>query len=639
MLGKTRASLAFLASFLSATCGTFAGLISNDSASRAALERGRAYTRISPALGGEDLYKVVWTGAGLVAIGENGTILASPEGHGWKRIEIPNFHADLRELAWSGKVLVAAGDSQWVVSNDSGKTWTVHQDGEGYYSRLLWAGTRFAMKDSWSAGFFTSPDGVEWTQVLPPKEAPESYGTAIAWTGRHILWVKEKHSWRLEDDGRWTRLPGAHSIVFNVVQAAGLMATSCWGDCFFEISRDSGRSWKNLSRFCTGPRSLLHDGSRWVAVGTSSSYCEDHDPGGGIQFSHDGEHWQNPDSVGGYQPNDLAWTGSLWVGVGGSGHIFSSPDLKTWTRRDPLGPFDDGPDRVSGGRTVLVWTGKRHVLLGQDEMFTSDDSGSTWRRVAAEDVPGLEDLMHLTWTGARLVAVGRGGLILVSPDGSTWTKKYSGTRKDLNFVKWTGKGLVAVGDTGVVLLSADGEQWSARNAGTRTDLGSVAWTGSVLAALGDAHEYDEEEGFPRVKGREQSAVFTSRDHGLTWTRQPLRPSGLGWGEIVAMGPALAVFYGDSTFVLQPGGEWKGISVGYQPYRGYQWTGTKLLALGHQGLHSTRDGVTWRPEVLFSGRFGASTFTWRGPRTVFVGMGTPSTLILSPLGERREADAP
>lgn len=113
---------------------------------------------------------------------------------------------------------------------------------------------------------------------------------------------------------------------------------------------------------------------------------------------------------------DLCYSGSLYVLVGGSGTLRTSPDLTTWTAR------------------------------------TSQFSTS--------------NIFSVATNGSTYVAVGADGKISESTDGTTWNSRTSGVTSSLFRVQWSSvlNKFIVVGDTynskGVVLVSSDGITWT-----------------------------------------------------------------------------------------------------------------------------------------------------------------------------------
>jgi len=181
----------------------------------------------------------------------------------------------------------------------------------------------------------------------------------------------------------------------------------------------------------------------------------------------------------------------VFLAVGTSGTLLTSPDAITWT------------SRTSGTSNYL-------------RSFAFDDNN----------------------TG---VVVGNSGTILTSNDGITWTSRTSGTTKDLNNVAYGNSKFIAVGDNGTTLYSTDGITWtdwtSSCGANDNESFWDVAYGSSTWVAVGDngsIYTSDETSCTKRTSGTTEElneliygdskfvavgyngTVLTS-DNGTTWT--------------------------------------------------------------------------------------------------------------------------
>lgn len=602
-----------------------------------AVVQGPGWKIVSPDLGGETLRDVVWTGDRLLALGEDGAVLESPDGIAWRgrgRISGFNRQPRLDDLEWAGSVLVATGGDSAFFSRDTGRTWRPIKGPPEGFRTLMRRGTGFVGVSGQE--IWVSSDGEDWViQGNVPVPSTWMYG-GMAWTGARFLLYRDSLAFQSVDGKHWTPAP-LRPEAFGLQFAGGALFTECSGDCGEGlVSLDTGRTWRSMKGLHDGMEVVGHDGKRWVGFGSRGPTWG----GTSIYSSANGVEWTLVQEL----EDDLtaiAWTGRNWVGVGWWGVIYSSPNAVTWTRRDAF--LDPDPKHAA-------WMGGRYVLTGLHGFYVSDDSGSTWKRVPLDSATTrlARGTRHMAWNGERTVAVGAGGTILTSKDGLTWARKYSGTRKNLNSIAWAGRQWVAAGDTGVVLFSRDGESWTARNVGTRTDLNSVAWNGSVLAVMGGGfieentvmeEGYYMEEEDPRASAG--VAVFASSDEGATWTKTSLGGA-VYWcgGGVTTLGKDLAVLFQKPTG--RPGGwrhTWLRVSRdgihwetrGQVPDQAdafaFQGHAGEIFARSSQGAYSTADGKTWRREVEIGRPVDVRRFSVEGPRMLF--LGSPSAIVVAP----------
>ena len=91
------------------------------------------------------------------------------------------------------------------------------------------------------------------------------------------------------------------------------------------------------------------------------------------------------------------------------------------------------------------------VAVGFSGTILTSPDGITWTTRTSGTTYGLNGV---TWSGTQFVAVGFSGTILTSLDGITWTSRTSGTTYQLNGVIWSGTQFVAVGLSGRIAISS-----------------------------------------------------------------------------------------------------------------------------------------------------------------------------------------
>lgn len=201
-----------------------------------------------------------------------------------------------------------------------------------------------------------------------------------------------------------------------------------------------GLALSRISNNASKLQDVIFNGSMYVSVGT-----------GVIMTSADRESWTKISLS--TETDDLwgvdYWNG-LFVAVGISGRVYTSPDGITWSNHtnDNLGNLLS----VSHNDTKFVACGS----VGR--IFSSTD-GQNW---ATSNVGTSNQLNRIIYANNLFVVVSHSGYIYTSPDGDTWTLRNSGTTQDLEDVIWDGSQFVAVGWNGAVCTSPDGITWSAK---------------------------------------------------------------------------------------------------------------------------------------------------------------------------------
>jgi len=153
------------------------------------------------------LVGIVWSGTQLVAIGDAGTILTSPDGVNWTTQSSGlGTNILLTRIAWSGTQFVAVGDLGTIITSPDAVTWTPQISGTtGFLFGVTWGVGQFVVAGE---NILTSPDGINWTTQTTGSSI--EYFGGIAWTGSQFVIVGEEGSiatspdaitWTLQESG------------------------------------------------------------------------------------------------------------------------------------------------------------------------------------------------------------------------------------------------------------------------------------------------------------------------------------------------------------------------------------------------------------------------------------------------------
>lgn len=157
---------------------------------------------------------------------------------------------------------------------------------------------------------------------------------------------------------------------------------------------------------------IRYENSKWVISGHTGS-------AGRIAHSSDGITWTTVNPGGSAIINATHWAAvaSLWISVGNSGQLYTSPDLVTWTSRTSHFGTDLIADVTSNGSVI--------VAVGGNGKISSSTNGTSWTARTAN--VGTNTIESVVWGAAdsRFVAVT--GVTTASQgatsstDGTTWT--------------------------------------------------------------------------------------------------------------------------------------------------------------------------------------------------------------------------
>jgi len=148
------------------------------------------------------------------------------------------------------------------------------------------------------------------------------------------------------------------------------------------------------------------------------------------------------------QFNAIAYNGTLYVAVGGSGNILTSSDGATWT------------STISGTTNNLIdiaYGGSTFVAVGANGTVIYSTDGIVWKPSGAVSYTNINAIVY---ANSQFVAVTLLGGIYTSPNGVTWTAQSSGVSVSLNGIAYGNSKYVAVGHNGIVVTSSDAVTWS-----------------------------------------------------------------------------------------------------------------------------------------------------------------------------------
>jgi len=314
---------------------------------------------------------------------------------------------------------------------------------------------------------------------------------------------------------------------YTVSLAAGLYSVASTGEVTVGgVSVDGNLGLVNYASDIT---SIVppEDGATWTTrtsgFGTTNIYGVTYGDGlyvavglsGKLTTSPDGTTWTTRTSgFGTTNILGVTYGDGLYVAGGDDGTLTTSTDGTTWTTR------------TSGfGTTADIWGvtygDGLYVAGGDSGKLTTSTDGTTWTTRTSGF--GTTRIQGVTYGDGLYVAVGESGKLTTSTDGTTWTTRTSGFgTTDIRGVTY-GDGLyVAVGESGKLTTSTDGTTWTTRTSGFgTTDIRGVTYGDGLYVAVGE------------------SGKLTTSTDGTTWTT---RTSGFGTTSI------LGVTYGDGLYV-------------------------------------------------------------------------------------------
>lgn len=325
MRGKRPARVALLVLALTGlhtpVAAAFAGSsISTDNLAPALGECGVTWTARTSGTT-QHLRRVTWTGTQLVAVGDSGTILTSPDGVVWTP-RTSGTTAHLRDIVSTGSQLVAVGGDSTVLTSPDGLSWTSRKSGTtSFLTGVTWTGTQLVAVGG-EGTVLTSPDGITWT---PRASGVDCSFSDIAWTGTQLVVVGNpvgaSMTIHTSPDGTvWAH----HAVGSAGGWLAGVAGTTAQivavGVVGVIFSSSDGVSWTQCTSGTSSDlRGVTTTDRGFAAVGRD----------GTILTSSDGVSWSVRTSGVSTYLRGITSTGSQLVAVGEGGTILTSPCVLT----------------------------------------------------------------------------------------------------------------------------------------------------------------------------------------------------------------------------------------------------------------------------------------------------------------------
>lgn len=419
-----------------------------------------------------NLYGVTWAGSGTwpgsgtaVAVGDQGTILTSPDGLSWS-LQTFNTTKALNRVIWANSQFVAVGDGGTVLTSPDGATWTSRASNTALsLSGVASSGNLLVAVGDSGTILTSSTGGASWATLTSPTANP-LFGVTWAGSQTGFVAVGGPGTILTSPDGLiWTIQAAAVGTSLNADSSSGALSVTVGDGGVIQTSLD-GKVWSARTSGTIGPLfgvTWSPSQSQFVAVGGN----------GFITTSTDGFSW-SPNQVSATTSalHRVLWTGSQYIAVGGGGTVLTSLDGASWISHNSNVAYPLYGVTWSGSNSLFVATGSGAVLTSPD--------GAFWTSVSA--APNVS-INGAAW-GPQFVIVGEFGNILTSTYGVTWTRQISHTSNTLHDVLWSGTQFVASGDNGTILTSPDGVTWLPQPSGTSNALLGLTWTGSQYVAVG-----------------------------------------------------------------------------------------------------------------------------------------------------------
>ena len=501
--------------------GTFVAVGDNGTI-RTSTNNGATWTTATS--GSNQLSGVIYDGTQFVAVGFNSTVLTSPTGTVWTTQSLGASGVNLQGIAFGGSTLtyVAVGQNGTIYTSTNTTSWNAHTSGT--------ANTLFGA--AFGAGKFVAV-GNSGTILVSSDAAGSSWSAATSGTTNNLNTVVFGNSLFITGGGSpvsspdgttWTNnsfIPansGSNGSSVNAsVYANSQFVMAGFAGAVFTSPTGAVNSWTlRDTLFTTNVNDAIYAGGRLVLAGNSGVIAV---------FPDGGTPALRSPAVGGVTNalRRLAYGKGLYVAVGDSGRILTSPDGLIWTNRT----FG------STNYTAVAYGNGLFVAAGAGGVYVTSPDGLSWTTGAG--TIGNAIINAIDYGASVFVAVDSAGGIYTSSTGSGWAAQSSPVGTALNHVVFAGGRFVAVGANSVVLTSPAGTNWTAQNLGTTgIALNKVAYGDGLYLAVHSGPS-------------NSSLIFFSRD-GSAWA------STSPGGGVVNQFNTTSATYGNGSFIVSgPGG--------------------------------------------------------------------------------------
>ncbi len=491
---------------------------------------GSSWTKLNldTAVGTAEMLDVALSSSGTwVAVGASGRIVSTTNLFGTWPLRIANTTQNLTNVIWHSNLFVIGGNGGTVRTSADGSTWLIRNVGTTQaVHRVRSNGSTILITFNNIGTAAVSQDGTTWSTL--------TFSNAGATALLEIVVNPSTQEFGLF----------GHRMSGYLINAAGTTSATRWngmvfqnyGRVYYDTFRDKflifprgqdsatqsifvAMTADKLDGFSTTPPNTTATSLYACAFNASTAVIVGGFSAGTTFTTHDYValvQRSNPLSSS-TRLRDVVWAAGLglFVAVGNSGAILTSPNGTTWTNRSVFG---------AGNFSAIVWTGTKLIASG-DKTFTSTN-GTAWTFMSQQ---GRHDRLSeladgylyagtsrsadgISWSyspdfevdvgtlgceiklgGGVYLGPTFGGRLVRSTNGVNWTTIFTpGSTNWLRSVAWsnTASRWVTVGDGGIIKTSDDaGITWVTRSSGTTRNLSAVHWTGVNFIASGAVNTF------------------------------------------------------------------------------------------------------------------------------------------------------
>lgn len=395
---------------------------------------------------------------------------------------------NIYSVAAIGNTVVAVGAGEGIIrSTDGGVTWSsISYTGSAIdYQDVVTDGSQFVIYGGPSIGgaantavvVLTSTDGSTWTTRGTPEPTAYYGGGQLTYAGGTYYLAYSGYT--STPIGARTIITSTDAVTWNIYSNSVFYYGSFYfpatntfvvlsGGGYLLSSSNNGSTWtsrRNQTSTQIITWSIAYGAGLYVAVGSGSS----------VRSSPDLVTWTARTNAPQSTSNAIIYANGQFVYVT-SDYAVRSTNGTSWSSVLVAG------STLNMGLHGIAYGNSLYVVVGLSGYVWTSPDAITWTQ---RTVSGTPNFRGICWTGSLFVAVGQAGVIYTSPDGITWTSRTSGVTTQLWEVAYIGSTIVAVGASSRILTSTDGITWTARtSADTTKDYYGVSGNSSAAIVCG-----------------------------------------------------------------------------------------------------------------------------------------------------------
>lgn len=527
---------------------------------------------------------VCWTGTAWIAVGDNGTIITSPDAIVWT-VQTSPVTDNLRSVTYDAgsNTSIAVGDGGRILrsAGTTGVTWaTVTSPHTTTYYSVSTDGVGSVFIAGTNGAFAYNPS-VNNTNGFAGATRGSVNHVQILWNAGNNLWLLINNNCDCWYGTTAQFKGGSQSTSLNSANGLSGRTASC-------IGRNGGQ----FVVCASGQIFYSTDGGSWSYTGGFSvSYCASYRASGG-------------------------WSGFPVGSLSNLNYVSSGDNPASYsTASNPFGP-----------RSAMSYAASK----GDGTIVVGGASGVHFVRPSGLTIPVLNSataVVDILWDGTAYIAACAAGAgqmpMYTSPDGTTWTLNAAGnTGEGAQRLLKVPNGVLLVTTSGRVLFSTNsGLNWTVAATGLPTAVAGMACIGSKACIL-------QTDGTVWTASQSSSwATWSSSYSSVAFAGASMA------GLIGGNGMAVAYSSGGSTktYLTYDFVSWTAVgAVGNNAVRGTYYGGAFVIAI-NQGVIVSKDGKSWvglnsggGQTAVTSGVYDPAT-----SRFVFVGTGPNSVAVYIP----------